>query len=598
MIRSLRTLASLLTLALAAPLVMTASAQTSQPESSPFSITGIVVSTTTGAPVPHCRLVPTKIEQGPTTARRFTSQQDGVETDERGHFVMPLPSAGSWSLRASAKGYRPQFFDQHENFSSSIVLTEQAPTLDIRFRLAPDSSITGFVLDEGNEPVRQAQISVYAVPRASADGAQASVPRASATTDDRGRYEVASLAPGDYRISVQAHVWYATAAQSFRPSRPDAPAPDPSLDVVYPLTWFPGATSADAAETITLHDGETREADIQLLPIPAVHLRIPLPPADISAPDTNRRGFRFPQITSVSPNGALSLSTFSNSPGQFEVSGLAPGLYRIQTPDENGQPGRSTIVEVTANSARNLDLAAAAITATVNLKIDGGPGTESLPIVFADATNDRNVFRSAPTPEGGGPQFQRRPQVQNGALQNSQRPQRSAPPTSQSTPQTAPDNSTRTLDLPPGRYLVYQDGSTSFFLSGLTLGAKEIPGRMVTIPSGESSLTVHIATGRSTVTGTAAVNGKPAVGAMVLLVPITVDEPGSIAELRRDQTNTDGSYDLTFVIPGQYILIAIDHGWNINWSDPATLNRYLSNGIPLDLRTPSVLKQNIGAQLP
>ncbi len=85
---------------------------------------------------------------------------------------------------------------------------------------------------------------------------------------------------------------------------------------------------------------------------------------------------------------------------------------------------------------------------------------------------------------------------------------------------------------------------------------------------------------------------------MVLLVPITVDEPGSIAELRRDQTNTDGSYDLTFVIPGQYILIAVDHGWNINWSDPSTLNRYLSNGIPLDLRTPSVLKQNIDAQLP
>jgi uncharacterized GH25 family protein len=180
-------------------------------------------------------MVPTKIERGPTTARRSTSQQDGVETDERGHFVMPLPSAGSWSLRASAKGYRPQFFDQHENFSSSIVLTERAPTLDIRFRLAPDSSITGFVLDEGNEPVRQAQISVYAVPRASADGAQASVGSASATTDDRGRYEVAALAPGDYRISVQARVWYATAAQSFRPSRPDAPAPDTSLDVVYPV---------------------------------------------------------------------------------------------------------------------------------------------------------------------------------------------------------------------------------------------------------------------------------------------------------------------------------------------------------------------------
>jgi Carboxypeptidase regulatory-like domain len=598
MSRSLRTLAPLLTLALAALFATAASGQTSPSESSPFSITGIVVSTTTGAPVPHCRLVPTRIEGGPASARRFLSQQDGVETDERGHFVMPLPSAGSWSLRASAKGYRPQFFDQHENFSTSIVLTEQVPTLDIRFRLAPDSVITGVILDEGNEPVREAGIAVYAVPRASADGAQPSVGRGSATTDDRGRYEVASLAPGDYRISVQARPWYAVAARSIRSSRPDTPPLEPSLDVVYPVTWFPGATNDDSAEIVTLHDGETREADMQLLPIPAVHLRIPVPPADPAAPDANRRSVRYPQISSVSPNTMLSGSTFMSTQDQLEVSGLSPGLYRIQTPDENGQPGRSTIIEVTANSARNLDLAAAANTATVNLKIEGGPGTESLPITFADATNDRNVFRSVPSRNGGGPQIQGRPQVQNGPQQNSQRLPKSGSPTSRSTPQTASDRSTRTVDLPPGRYFVYQGGSANFFLSGLTLGTKEILGRMVTIPSGESSLTVHIATGRSSVTGIATLNGRPAVGAMVLLVPITVGEPGSIAELRRDQTNTDGSFDLTFVIPGQYILIAIDRGWNINWGDPSTLSHYLSRGIPLDLRTPSILRQNIDAHLP
>jgi hypothetical protein len=593
----MRHFSSLLALALAALLVTSAFSQASPPESSPFSITGIVVSATTGAPVPRCRLVPSRVERGSNAnaARRLAVRQDGVETDERGHFVLPLPSAGSWSLQASAKGYRPQFFDQHEDFSSSIVLTEQAPTLDIRFRIAPDSAITGVILDEGNEPVRQAQISVYAMPHASAAGARAPVSRASVTSDDRGRYEVASLAPGDYRISVQARVWYAMAAQSFRPTRPEAAALDPSLDVVYPLTWFPGTTSADAAETITLHDGETREAAMQLVPIPAVHLRIPLPPADPSAPDANRRGVRYPQVTSVEPNNITSLSTFSNSQGQIEVSGLAPGLYRIQTPDENGQPGRATIVEVTANSARNLDLTAVANTATVNLKIDGGSGTESLPISFVDVNNERNVFRSVPGRDGGG--FERRPGSPGGPPQNGRGLQRAQAP-SQPASKDAQDRSIRTVDLPPGSYLVFQSGSANFFLSGLTLGSKEIPGRMVTIPSGESSLTVHIATGRSTVTGVAMLNGKPVAGAMVLLVPITVDEPGSIAELRRDQTNTDGSFDLTFVIPGQYILIAIDHGWNINWGDASTLNHYLGNGIPLDLRTPSVLKQNIEAQLP
>ena len=156
----------------------------------------------------------------------------------------------------------------------------------------------------------------------------------------------------------------------------------------------------------------------------------------------------------------------------------------------------------------------------------------------------------------------------------------------------------RTIELPPGRYSVSQEGSANFSLTGLALGTNEIVGRIVTIPSGQSTLTIHFAAGRASLSGVATLRGKPLVGGLAMLVPITVDQPGSITELRRDQTNTDGSFDIAAIIPGQYILIAIDHGWNINWSDPATLNHYLSNGVPLDLRTPTSVKQSIEAQVP
>ena len=132
-----------------------------------------------------------------------------------------------------------------------------------------------------------------------------------------------------------------------------------------------------------------------------------------------------------------------------------------------------------------------------------------------------------------------------------------------------------------------QEGSSNFSLTGLALGTNEIVGRIVTIPSGQSTLTIRFAAGRASLSGVATLKGKPLVGGLAMLVPITVDQPGSITELRRDQTNTDGSFDIAAIIPGQYILIAIDHGWNINWSDPSTLNHYLSKGVPLDLRTPA-----------
>ena len=118
------------------------------------------------------------------------------------------------------------------------------------------------------------------------------------------------------------------------------------------------------------------------------------------------------------------------------------------------------------------------------------------------------------------------------------------------------------------------------------------------MPAGASTLTVHTASGRATLTGVATFQDKPPVAALVLLVPTTIDDPNSLRILRRDQTNTDGSFDLADVIPGQYILVVIDHGWEINWSDPSTLRGYLTQGVPVDLASGANAKQNISAQAP
>ena len=60
----------------------------------------------------------------------------------------------------------------------------------------------------------------------------------------------------------------------------------------------------------------------------------------------------------------------------------------------------------------------------------------------------------------------------------------------------------------------------------------------------------------------------------------------------------DGSFDLANVIPGQYILVAIDHGWGINWGDQSTLRRYLMQGVPVELKSSAIVKQNVVAEAP
>lgn len=541
-----------------------------------YEITGIVVSSIDGSPVPYCRLTPNLVVHGGSGTRRFPASADGSEADDHGRFSISLPSAGAWNLRASSRGYVTQFYEEHSAFSSAVVLTADSPTIDLRFTLSPEASIKGIVLDEAGEPVRDAQISLSLVPPPNPGGPPASgSARGNVRTDDRGMYELANLSPGGYRLSVRAHPWYAETTQS----GPDGSPLDPSLDVAYPLTWFPGGSDVATAETIVLHAGDTRQADFHLVPIPSIHLKIAPPTAAVGAV-SGRQGQPFPIVEEITPgaNGprAVSVATRRDPQGDFDVGGLTPGLYQVRTP---GQEGRSTMVDVTANSVRTLNLdAPGSDIARVTVHVDGFAGdTEEssqgrgrgFRVILIDTDTQRGTFSSVGD-EGGfaGRRVSRAPATD------------------------------RIIEAPPGRYEVVLQGVPNLYLTGITAKGAEASGRYVTVPAGETTLTVHVANGRANVSGVATVEGKPAVGAMALLVPITIEEPDSIGFLRQDQTNTDGSFDIENVIPGQYILVVIDGGWQINWGDRSTLRRYLTQGVPLELKPSASVKQNVIAQAP
>jgi hypothetical protein len=547
-----------------------------------YGITGVVVSSVDGSPVPHCRLTPSPEVYGDFgNRRRFPTSTESFDADDHGRFSITLPTAGAWNLRASARGYVSQAYEEHGAFASAVVLTADSPTINIQFKISPEAGIKGLVLDEAGEAVRDAQIVLHFVPPPSPGGPQAAgSTRTYAQTDDRGAYELANLSPGSYRIAVQAHPWYAQVAQQGGAAAAE-PALDPSLDFAYPLTWFPGSNEAATAETVVLLAGDTRQADFHLIPIPSIHLKIVPPPGVAEAVD-GRQGQAFPMVEEIGPgsNGprAISITTRRDSQGQFDVSGLTPGLYqvRLATP---GQERHATMVEVTANSARTLDLGAPPSNiARITIHVDGSSDAVEefgnrrgggLSVSLIDTDTQRGTFSSMSS-EGG---FVGRTESRN--------------PTAD-----------RIIEVPPGRYEVVLQGRPTIYLTGLSTKGAQASGRYVTVPAGEMTLTVHVANGRANLTGIATLEGKPAIGAMVLLVPITIEEPDSIDLLRQDQTNTDGSFDIGNVIPGQYILVAIHRGWQINWGDRATLRHYLAHGLPIELKPSATMKQNMVAQTP
>ena len=425
-----------------------------------YAITGIVISSIDGSPVRGCKLTPKLEWHGSFGNRRFPLSTDSFAADDHGRFSIPLPSAGGWNLRASARGYVTQSFEEHGAFSSSVVLSADSPTIDIRFMLSPEASIKGIVLDEAGEPVRDAQISLSMVQPPSPGGPPANGSAGgNVRTDDRGMYELANLSPGSYRLMVRSHPWYAEVTQQNGPSVADGPPLDPSLDVAYPPTWFPGSSDVATAETIILHAGDTRQADFHLVPIPSIHLKI-IPSTGTVAPaaGNGRQGQAFPMVEEITPDStgprAISVTIRRDPQGEFDVSGLTPGLYqvRLMTP---GEQGRSTIIDVKANSVRTLDLGVRpSDISRITIHMDGLAGA------LAEESGDRR---------GGGLRVNLiDTDTQRGTFSSMGDEGRFAGRRVSREPTTD-----RTIEVPPGRYEVVLQGGPNVYLTGLTAKGAE-----------------------------------------------------------------------------------------------------------------------------
>ena len=102
------------------------------------------------------------------------------------------------------------------------------------------------------------------------------------------------------------------------------------------------------------------------------------------------------------------------------------------------------------------------------------------------------------------------------------------------------------------------------------------------------------AAGYGQIEGVAEHAGRPASGVMVLLAP--QDAKDNQILFRRDQSDSDGTFLLSDIIPGRYRLLAIDEGWELNWADPNVLAAYLKKSITVQVHAHDKLKQTVEVQ--
>jgi uncharacterized surface anchored protein len=491
-----------------------------------YRIAGIVVNAGSGEPIRHAAVAVLSEEESETLA--------AVESDNEGRFTIGQLPAGKYQLTASKRGFLTAFYDEHEGYNTAIVTGPGQDTEKLKFRLVPGAVLHGVVTAEGGDPVEGAKVMLFAKPHgkmSSEHSAQQDV----TTTDDTGAYEFTNLAAGDYLIAVSAEPWYALHHSADRARKKQAAGEDSSaaLDVSYPITFFDSTTEEAAATAITLTGGGREEANIGLHALPSLRVVVETPrKQDGGIARAELRQMVFGTMVSAVSAGFMD----AMQTGTTEFDGVSPGHYELVQGD---QP-RVAELDVASNLQVDSELGVPAVSVSGTLRsVSGIPLPDQVALTLESIDTGR--FQDSIESPGirGGFNF---------------------------------------ATVPAGNWKLSAAGAGKpLAVASITVNGHTHIGNLLTVNDRPLSLVVNIGIQETRVEGFARRNSKGVAGAMMVLVPKDLAALRGLA--RRDQSDSDGSFSLRDVTPGQYMLVAIEDGWEIDWEDPAVIGRYLPRGI-------------------
>ena len=500
-----------------------AHAQSVPKNTSGYRISGTVVNAASGEPVRWA------------TVAVLSEEADGhivesVETDNDGRFSLDSLPAAKFPLTASKRGFLTAFYDQHKNYNTAIVTGADQDTGGLVFRLAPGAALHGVVTADGGDPVEGAKVMLFIKPHSHNPGAR--ITRAGeAATDDTGAYEFDDLTAGEYLLAVKAEPWYAM-HPSFDTEENQQPkaASSTLLDVAYPVTFFDSTNDEASATPISLASGRRDEANINLRAAPALHLTLETPTREDGrvAPVNLRQTIFGTEI----PQDLLRVNN------TVEFTGVAPGHYELT----QGDPPRVAEIDATTSQEIDPSLGAPAVPVSGSLQSSNGsalPETFSIVLISPDESQNHAA-----------------PQV---------------------TKSNGDTFSFAAVPLGSWDLWAFVPGKDPNITS-ITVGSRTHAGNQLTVRDQPIQLVATVSQSETRVEGFARnKNGKGQPGVMIVLVP---KEPLAFRVLiRRDQSDSDGSFSLRDVTPGQYTVVAIQDGWELDWERPEVIGRYLSHGI-------------------
>ena len=273
-------------------------------------ISGRVVNSVTGAPVARVSLTLSPARVGSDVSNAFTS------TAPDGTFSFVELKAGVYVLRGDRNGFLSIAYGANSPQTNGAPLyVEEGQSLNIVFRLIPQSVLAVKVFDEHGEPLNGASVQVLR--RLFVAGRRRTVPVASGRTNDLGDYRAPNLSAGTYYAAATPPPSSRPVAERVQGQAGDS-APGP--------TYFPAATDFSNATAIKLGAGQETAASVTIARSFTYRIHGDLP-----------ESLADPEIAAalvLSPRDAAPVAGSGTNPagriakdGSFEMTGVLPGSY-------------------------------------------------------------------------------------------------------------------------------------------------------------------------------------------------------------------------------------------------------------------------------
>ena len=517
----LRRTVSLVSLLFAATTLFGQTAQAS------FRISGKTVNALNGEPL-------ARIEVSIGKAEDFNATLAKVLTEDDGAFTFSALAPGKYWMAAERNGYKRQGYEQHGGYLSAVAVGPTIASDNVIFRLRPDASITGSVVDEENEPVQNASIHLFRAD--SRGGFRQTFLAEQVVTDDRGVYRFAHLEAGWYLIAVAAQPWFNPLVQAAE-GGDIAPADKAMLDIVYPITFYPGVTDPASAKQIVLNEGEAFTADFTLTAVPGLRLRL----NHLNSDPEHPRGANLVQRV-FGTQIAVPSQRVTQVDDSIEIHGIAPGSYVLNVESGGPRSAHPMALNIAGDMDFGPDDGSEPPVIRGSIKMEGGLNLQ--PQAFVRLWSNRtHEFLDA--------------QINNG------------------------DFSFDPVLVAPGNYFVFVASGLYSTISKMSATGAKIVGQSVQITGAPIELNIELCNVTSRINGTVLRNGKPFPGAMILLVP--EDSENNLPLFRRDQSDSDGTFSLLEVVPGRYRILAMDDGWDIEWADASLLKTRLDRSESIEV---------------